>query len=60
MKLLIYITELLLVFFFLRTVLRSLLAGKKEKPSKSAPDNRTKRFDESGCDISDADYKEVR
>jgi len=62
MKLLIYFAELLFLYFFLRTVLRSFISGKKrsEEKRKVNPDNRTKRFDGTGCDISDGEFKEIR
>jgi hypothetical protein len=60
MKLLIYVSELLLLFFFLRLMLGSFFKGKKKQPSPHTENGQAKRFDESGCDISDADYKEIR
>ncbi len=62
MKLLIYFTELLILYFFLRTVLRSLISGKKRpgEKKKDSHSKRAKRFDGTGCDISDGDFKEIR
>jgi len=60
MKLLIYVAELLLLFFFLRLMLSNIFSGKKKQPSPHTTKSQAKRFDESGCDISDADYKEIR
>jgi len=60
MKLLIYVAELLLLFFFLRLLLSNFFGGKKKQPSPRTAKDQVKRFDESGCDISDADYKDIR
>ncbi|HMA63577.1 MAG: hypothetical protein ACM31E_00430 [Fibrobacterota bacterium] len=60
MKLLIYVAELLLVLFFLKILLSNFFRGTKKQSSPHTAKGRAKRFDESGCDISDADYKEIR
>jgi hypothetical protein len=60
MKLLIYVSELLLLFFFVILMLGSFFKGKKKQPPPHTVKGQAKRFDESGCDISDADYKEIR
>jgi len=60
MKLLIYVAELLFLFFFLRLLISNLFKGKKKQPSPHTAKSQAKRFDDSGCDISDADYKEIR
>ena len=60
MKLLIYVAELLLLFFFLRLLLSNFFKGNSKRSSPHTAKGQAKRFDESGCDISDADYKEIR
>lgn len=51
-----------MLYFLLRTVLRSLIPVKKRsgEKKKANPNDHAKRFDGTGCDISDGDYKEIR
>jgi hypothetical protein len=60
MKLLIYVSELLVLFFFLKLLLGNFFKGTKKQSSPHTTKGHAKRFDESGCDISDAEYKEIR
>jgi hypothetical protein len=60
MKLLIYVAELLVLFLFLRMLLSNFFKGKKKQASPHTAKSQATRFDDSGCDISDAEYKEIR
>jgi hypothetical protein len=60
MTLLVRIAELLLLYVGLRTLFRMLVPAEKEVPSSRKSHEPVARFDGKECDISDADYEEVK
>lgn len=60
MSLLIRIVELLIVITVVRTFFRMIVPAKPLSPSAPRRARKTERFDGKECDISDADYDEIK
>jgi len=60
MSLFIRIVELLIVITVVRTFFRMIVPAKPRSPSAPRRARTTERFDGKECDISDADYDEIK
>jgi hypothetical protein len=60
MRLLLHIAELFVLYLIVRAILSQFLTKKGKKGTNRTSNIYKKRFDEKNCDISDADYEEIR